>query len=307
MQADATAFGTVGDGVQDNLDALTQAVNSLPPEGGIVRIPGGPHPYVLRSPLRIRRTNVFLIGDGARRTTLKLQDGILTPRSIRPVIEFVPERAAILAGGVFDLTIDGNRRGNPEHSEFNPGLQFRTEGDHPLRGMAVARVRIQNTAGDNLTIRSNAANGAELVEDVTIRDSVFEDPNESTAFGNARQGVAVIGGKNIRILKNRFRRMSAAAIDLEPNPNRVQPIAGVLIQENRIETAVEGVFVTSNLKSPVCDVALVRNHVSARETAIRLRQQGAELMNIVLVSNQLSAPVPLRILGQVVNVTQCVR
>jgi hypothetical protein len=306
-EVDARSFGAVGDGTRDSLDALSRAIRALPAEGGIVRLPGSPQPYVLRDTLRIRRGNILLAGDGMGKSVLSLQDAVLSDRSFKPVVEFVAETRPVESVGVTDLTIDGNRRGNPVHSEFNPGLQFRTEGDQPLSGVAVTRVGIRNTAGDALTLRSNATGGSYLVGDVTIRDSVFEDPNERDAAGNARQGIAIIGATNVRIVSNRFERMPAAAVDLEPNPDRPQPITRVLVQQNRINATWEGVFVTSNLKSVIADVALVRNLITARSTAVRLRRRGAELRNVTLVANRLSAPVPLKMEGDVSQVVYCER
>ncbi len=160
---------------------------------------------------------------------------------------------------IHDLTIRG---ANPEPGTFDEAHQF----EHGIwidggSDIEIAAVAIENPWGDCVYIGDGEGRLA-WAERISIHHSACSGPG--------RNGIAVVGGRDIRIESNAFEAVGLHVVDIEPNrvdgrggteeARPVQGAANVAVLENRITGPVPGYFFAANGWGKV-DGLIVHNNV----------------------------------------------
>lgn len=212
-ELEASAFGVVGDGVQDDTAALQDAMAELEAAGGTLVLEAG-HTYLISDRLEIRDGSGFAIqGNGA---TLKAADGTPTdhhnPLSFRNCSGFA----------VADLFVDGNRD-NRTPEETGGGHNIRITG---CSDWMVCRVDSHNATTDGFYVSpSDNADPATFPTNGLIGDC--------SADNNFRQGMSIINGRNLQVIDSSFTNTNGtspqAGIDIEPNSGSADPGADQIL------------------------------------------------------------------------------
>jgi len=154
-------------------EAIQNAIDSLPPEGGRILIKAGT--YLCAKPIVINRDAVQLSGEG-RGTVLSLRDGANSPVLVIGQTDPVPAvtRRDIV---VSDLVIDGNREqqthecmGGPCEGERvlrNNGITLRSVADSAVRRVLIVRARSGGLVTELGCIRLT-------IEDLTSASNQFD-------------------------------------------------------------------------------------------------------------------------------------
>jgi hypothetical protein len=101
-----TQFGADSTGSADSTTAIQDALNAVPPAGGVVYLPAGT--YKVSSTLSITRSGVYLIGDGRWVTTLAFTG---TGDCISVTDASTYTSRTVHGGGILGLSIDGTGSG----------------------------------------------------------------------------------------------------------------------------------------------------------------------------------------------------
>ena len=194
---DVRTFGAKGDGREDDTISIQAAIDSLPASGGRVWIPPG----------------TYMV-DAVR--SICLNSGVtllMTPQTILQALPNSAEWSAVLKiADVHDVSVVGGVVRGDRQSHLGKSGEW---------GMGVMitgaqRVNVQGTVasdcwGDGFYIGSELVN--KLAEDIRLVDI--------QAFNNRRQGISLICGRNIEIIRPQLRHTNgtppAAGIDIEPN------------------------------------------------------------------------------------------
>jgi len=189
---------------------------------------------------------------------------------------------------IHDLTIRGT---NPAPSTFDEAHQF----EHGIwidggSDIEIAAVAIENPRGDCIYIGDGDGSLA-WAERISIHDSTCKAPG--------RNGIAVVGGRDVRIESNAFEAVGLHVVDIEPNrvdgrggteeARPVQGAANVAVLENGITGPVPGYFFAANGWGKI-DGLIVRNNELAqaplRITVQPLPESGFIRTGIIIQGNR---------------------
>lgn len=252
----ATIDATGSRDVTTDLQAFIESV----PDGATIRFAAGGDYRVEGTIFMVERRNLEIDGAGS------------TIRSTT-VVDFNRRNLSIVTSTnilVRDLTIQGAST-NPgvldnEHA-FEHGIWVDGGADIEIRDLV-----IQNTLGDCVYL--GVGDGfLPWPERVYIHDIICR--------GAGRNGISIIGGRDIRIEANIIERTGLHAIDIEPNrtdgrdgTDEIRPVQGastVAISGNTIIGPVEGYFFAANGWGQIDDLTVVDNVL--RGTPLRITVQ----------------------------------
>ncbi len=190
-------------------DAIQDAVNKLPPEGGEVLVPAGVYSCV--KPIVLDRNNLTLRGTGPG-TLLRLADLINAPVIVMGLTENIPSRDTRHVR-VIDLMIDGNRANQTQECMGGPCSDA-----FPLRNNGISLRRCVDCTVQSVTVFGAMSGGlvTELgcrrltIRDYTSYDNEFDglagyETEDSTfsgihLYGNKAAGIST----DIRFNNNKF-------------------------------------------------------------------------------------------------------
>lgn len=200
---DVRRFGAVGDGVNDDTQAISDAQDSLPPEGGIVYFPRGV--YAVRSGvLTVQKPNVVFRGAGMDVTTIRQTTGSGPTFGI-------PEGQ--LSGIVFEnLGFDRIQSGESRN-------YITAASNADTRTLRVSRCRFWSPTLPAIRL-VNAAN-------VLIEDSLFHSPGDATGIGIQLD----YNAQDITIRRNRFLWLRDSII-INTDDERIFTATRIIIRDN---------------------------------------------------------------------------
>lgn len=255
---DIRNFGAIGDGVTDDSAAIQAAVDAE------LKVFFPPGRYRADSVIKLRNGS-HLFGDKqGTATVIKTKDngaaqGVLFVDS-GSATEFVDDVV------VEDLTFDGQveSMGFSEHRHL---LSF-----HGVRNLLIKRVTFRGYRGDGLYIGSGTSIDHERHNlDVTVSDSVFDGVNS-----NNRNGISIIDGDGVRILRNTFRNTTRddmpGPIDLETDHRPYHMIRNIEIVDNKIESYGGHIGISidtkaAKLANPLKNLTIRDNRISGATKA----------------------------------------
>lgn len=256
---DVRTFGAKGDGREDDTISIQAAIDSLPASGGHVWIPPG----------------TYMV-DAVR--SIRLNSGVsllMTPQTILQALPNSAEWSAVLKiADVHDVSIVGGIIRGDRHGHLGKSGEW---------GMGVMitgaqRVNVQGTVasdcwGDGFYIGSELVD--KLAEDIRLVDI--------QAFNNRRQGISLICGRNIEIIRPQLRHTNgtppAAGIDIEPN--RISDvfenvrIVEPYTEENQGSGISVNLWRLDGLKTPV-DIVITNHQDKGSERGAMI--SGAEIV-----------------------------
>ena len=198
--------GAVGDGVQDDTDALQAAVNEVGGSGGTVHVPEGIYRIDALRSVRLRSDMTLRLDNGAVLRAAPNDQGhsaVLLLQSVADVN---------IVGGV----IEGERAGH-----------LGSEGEW---GMGLSILSSQRVAVDGVTARECWGDGF-YIGDAGSRDITLCGV---LADHNRRQGLSITQGKRLVVRDSVFQRTEGtepeAGLDIEPD--RGDAVDQVLIERN---------------------------------------------------------------------------
>lgn len=194
-------WGARGDGKNDDTQAFQRAIDSLPANGGTVRVPAGR--FMIDPTRQVRlRDRVHLAMD-PETTLVAIANG--KPRAYVLLVERVGD--VEISGG----RIDGDRhRHHNRRGEWGHGIAVRGGQRVTIRNMHIA-----DCWGDGISIGGERVSDDKVVhsEDVVIADVV--------STGNRRQGLTIGRSRNVRVRDSEFSHtagtLPACGIDIEPD------------------------------------------------------------------------------------------
>ncbi len=136
-----------------------------------------------------------------------------------------------------NLTLDGNIQNNQEH-EWIHGLE--TFGGQTLR---IRNVESRNVRGDGLCIGFHSSTFPTGNTDVLIEDITLSEVGQDMGPYNARQGIAVIQGRDVTVRRVHADKCYAYIVDIEPD-NSAESIQTVTVEEVYGYDCAAGVAVT---------------------------------------------------------------
>lgn len=197
ISLDVRNYGAKGNGITNDTAAIQKAINALPTTGGTVVIPPGTYMVDAVKSINLRSN-----------TTLQM-----TPTSILKVIPNASDWSAVLKlyantnAKVYSGTLLGDRSAHLGTSgEHGMGVSIRGG-----NGILVQGTAANNMWGDGFYVASD--NNGNIPRNVQLIDV--------TANNNRRQGISLIAGNNISIIRPRLTNTNgtepAAGLDIEPN------------------------------------------------------------------------------------------
>ena len=198
---DVRTFGAKGNGATNDTAAIQKAINSLPSTGGTVVIPAGTY------------------GIDAV-TSLKLRSNVTIQMSPTTILGVIPNSAAhyevLSVGGVSNVNINSGVLWGDRLTHKG------TTGEHGF-GVAIlgaSNVTVTGTASNNMW-----GDGFYIGNGPTFGSSLKTRPTnikliDVTADNNRRQGISLISGKDISIVRAKLTNTNgiapSAGIDVEP-------------------------------------------------------------------------------------------
>jgi len=220
-----------------DVTAALQAVLDGAPNGATIRFPAGAS-YRLSGTLELTgRHDLILDGRGA---SLK---AIAGTGAARPLIRITGSSGVT----VRDLMLIG---ANPQPGVYLPSREH----DHGVSivgstATGLTGLTIDGTSGDCVYVADQAgawSDGVSLVD--------------STCRGPGRNGVAVVGGRNIDVERTAFSNIGYHVLDLEPNQGPpLEGAANVTFQANTVSAPVAGFVIAANGWGPVDHVTVAGN------------------------------------------------
>ena len=214
-----------------------QAILDAAPNGATVRLPAGAH-YLVGTTLELTgRHDLHLDGGGA---SLEAKTGT---GAARPVIRITGSTGITLR----NLVLVG---ANSRPGVYSPAREH----DHGVsivgsRATSLAGLTIEQTSGDCVYVADQAgawSDGVSLVD--------------STCRGPGRNGVAVVGGRNIDVERTAFSNVGYHVLDLEPNQGPpLEGAANVTFHANIVSAPVTGFVIAANGWGPVDHVTVAGN------------------------------------------------
>jgi len=198
---DVRSFGATGNGRSDDTDAFQRAIDSIPPAGGVVRVPAGR--YVI-DPLRSVRMR--------SRVDLRMDPGA----TLLAKPNAAPRAYVLLAERVADVTISGGSIVGERYAH----LGTKGEWGHGVMVRGASRVTIRNLTisrcwGDGISVGGFAPKGGAGIpsSDILI-DNV-------RCRGNRRQGLTIGRSRRVRVIDSEFSDTHGTkpeyGIDIEPD------------------------------------------------------------------------------------------
>lgn len=195
-------WGAAGDGSRDDTEAFQQAIDSLPGNGGTVKVPAGRY--------RIDPTR-----------QVRLRDKVHLQLDEQAVLEAIPNgepRAyVLLAQRVSDVEISGGRilgerhQHRNERGEWGHGISVRGSQRVTIRDM-----HIQDCWGDGISI-----GGQRVADDQPVVHSDDVVISNVVSTGNRRQGLTIGRSRHVRVHDSEFNHtvgtLPACGIDIEPD------------------------------------------------------------------------------------------
>jgi polygalacturonase len=217
--------------------AALQAVLDSAPNGATIRFPAGAR-YLLGSTLHLdARHDLVLDGRGA---SLRATAG---SGAARPVIRLSGSSGVTIR----DLVLIG---ANPQPGVYRPTREH----DHGVSivgsaAITLAGLRIEATSGDCVYIADQ--DGA-WSDGVSLLDS--------TCHGPGRNGVGVVGARNIDVERTAFSNVGYHVLDLEPNQGPpLEGASNVTFRANTVSAPVAGFVIAANGWGPVDRVTVSDN------------------------------------------------
>ncbi len=202
------AFGAKGDGVADDTAAIQRTVNAVPAAGGKVFIPPGVYMVEAMESVKLKSRVTLLMAKGA-------------------VLKAIPngaEHYTILAiDKVSDVTVVGGviqgdrKRHIGDKGQWGAGVQIGGS-----KNVAVLGTAAVDCWGDGFYIGNETAKGYLTGEFSAVPENIRLI--DVQADNNRRQGISIIAGRNVEIIRPVLTNTSgvapAAGVDIEPNSNR---------------------------------------------------------------------------------------
>lgn len=198
-------FGAKGDGVADDTAAVQKAINSIPSSGGKVFIPAGTYMIEALQSIRLQ-SNVTLLME--KRAVLKA----IPNRAERYAVLTIENVSNVtVIGGV----IEGERvRHSGNKGQWGTGIQISGAKNITIKGTAA-----NECWGDGFYIGTETFTGDDLGKILTVPENI--QLIDVRANHNRRQGISVIAGRNVEILRPQLTNTEGqdpqAGIDIEPN------------------------------------------------------------------------------------------
>ena len=223
-------------GATDVSGAL-QAFLDGAPDGATVRFPVGAR-YLLSGTLELTaRHDLLLDGRGA---TLR---NSAASGAAKPVIRLTGSDGLTIR----DLTLVG---ANPQPGVYSPGREH----DHGISivgstNIALAGLSVEQPSGDCVYVADQAGSWSDGISVV-----------DSTCRGPGRNGVAVVGGRNIDVERTTFVNVGYHVLDLEPNQGPpLEGAANVTFRSNTVRAPVAQFVIAANGWGPVDQVTVQDN------------------------------------------------
>ncbi len=214
-----------------------QAVLDGAPDGATVRFPAGGK-YLLSGTLELTaRHDLTLDGGGA---TLR---NSAASGAAKPVIRLTGSDGLTIR----DLTLVG---ANPQPGVYAPSREH----DHGISivgstHIVLAGLSVEQPSGDCVYVADQAGSWSDGVSVV-----------DSTCRGPGRNGVAVVGGRNIDVEGTTFVNVGYHVLDLEPNQGPpLEGAANVTFQTNTVRAPVAQFVIAANGWGPVDEVTVQAN------------------------------------------------
>lgn len=247
-------FGAKGDGLSDDTIAIQRAIDyAAAAGGGVVEIPSGT--YMINSTLNASDGQFGLTGlymrsnVTVRMTETTTLQAMATSSSHYAIFRLSGVENAHIAGG----TLVGDRANHQgEGGEWGHGVSIVSS-----KKVVIEGVRAKEFWGDGFYIGGNVAHRS--------RDIIL---HRVTAEGNRRQGLSIVDGVSIKVLRSVFRTTHgtapSAGIDIEPE--HLQSVTRVEIRDS---------VMSGNLGSGVALVKRQENQATIKDIVI----EGNTLVN----------------------------
>jgi hypothetical protein len=247
-----TAVVTVPGGIEDadprEVTAALQAVIDGAPDGALIRFPAGTT-YRIEGPLEVAgRTGLTIEGTGV----------VL----IQPALGEDPGREIWRIKDSRSITLTGFRLegANPDPGVFVEGFEW--QHSVSIEGAVdtlIDRVEMVRPMGDCVYV---AFGDLAWATGVWVRDS--------SCHGAARQGIAVVGGRDIRVERTRFGEIGLSVLDLEPEAGGaiVQGAEAVVFSDNVVDGQYGGRMFNATGVGPVNDVVVEGTRVAGADWGI---------------------------------------
>lgn len=239
-------FGAKGDDLTDDTAAIQAAID-LSPVGSTIFFPNGK--YAIKSPLRVAKS-LTLLGESLG-AIVKYKNGLIITERVKPLIWVKPYNNSFESVSIERLQIDGNNASTSQNGTWNPGIEVSSNGAYNVNNVRIKNVYIRNVVGDGVTVRDSPPYTSQP-------GNVLITGNSIESF--LRQGVGLIGARDITITGNRFSRGAGGswAIDVEPNGALGEDVVNVDIHSNVFESRY-GIIISSGKFSIVRNILMYNN------------------------------------------------
>jgi len=190
-------YGAKGDGVTDDTASIQKAIDDSSKKGTVAFIPKGVYLINVDKTLKIRDSTVLLMDKEA------ILRAIPSKSSKTAIISITAVENVAIIGGI----LEGERYGHlGEDGEWGMGIRI-----YGSSNVLIKNTQANNCWGDGFYIgTSTLKNYSENVRLIDV-----------SADNNRRQGISLISGKNIEIIRPRLTNTHgtdpSAGIDIEPN------------------------------------------------------------------------------------------
>jgi hypothetical protein len=262
----AVPAGVDPTGGEDVTQALQAALDRAP-DGATIRFPDGAR-YQLAGTLHLDgRHDLVLDGRGASFQAASA-DGAARPLIAISGSSRVTIRDLILIGA------------NQQPGVYQPAREH----DHGISivggtTISLARLTVERTSGDCVYV---ADRGGAWSDGVSLLDS--------TCRGPGRNGVAVVGGRNIDIERTAFSNVGYHVLDLEPNQGPpLEGASNVTFRANTVSGPVAGYVIAANGWGPVDHLTVsdnLLNGLTLRVTVAPLTGSGFRRRVVAITANR---------------------
>jgi hypothetical protein len=255
-------FGAKGDGVTDDFDAITRAIQSLSAGGTVVFSPG--KIYVKKRSIRVDRAGVILWGYGATIYAVVTDDQVRAGKGKVPVSVNLEAPGT----GAFGLTIVSNLRVRLPGHPSTAGIYLKSSHQRVVdsrieyTGVGIfvqgtdfllARNVIYRTTADGIHITNGAGNGRVVCNVVrqtgddmiaivnfgigspTIGNFLIEGNDVAEQYWG--RGITVVGGRDVTIRNNRIAHtpVGAGVLLNSESAYKTADVENIVVEKNWIE------------------------------------------------------------------------